>query len=159
MSVENQIVSFNSIHVQQEAVIFPTIKIKILPKNGNYIFPRRLTDSGSQVSLVISNFVRELNLKFYFNNLYSTGISENSNNVQNSLDLIIASCVYDFSTKVKCGIVDKITSNLPFLDLTQLILIFLIILIGQMTLFIKLTKLIFYWANNAFPILLLDKGK
>ncbi|XP_072375734.1 uncharacterized protein [Diabrotica undecimpunctata] len=107
------VVNFNSIYKNRANTILPTVKVKVRTASGHNLIVRGLVDTGSQVSLVTNSLVKRLNLKTYNNYLDIVGISQNSTRIQKAVDLNIESCIYDFSTNIKCSVVDIITGNLP----------------------------------------------
>ena len=94
-------------------VLLPTVRLKIKSSTGEYIFARGLLDSCSQSSFIINDLVKKLNLKTFNDNVSVMGISDNFTKIQSSANVSIESCVHDFKIKVKCSVVNKITSNLP----------------------------------------------
>lgn len=112
-NADDRVTTFGSINENINNVLLPTVKVKIRTKRGDYITARGLLDTGSQISLVTSRLVSKLNLKTFNNNVNILGISENITNVQKAVNLKIESCVFDYSTNIKCSVVDKITSDIP----------------------------------------------
>lgn len=107
-------------------VLLPTAQVLVECSNGSKIPARALLDTGSQVSLVCSDFIKKINSKVYSDNSTVVGICQGIKNINEKTQLTIKSRLNDFKLSVNCSIVNSITKDLPqfkidsdILDLTN----------------------------------------
>lgn len=102
----------------QHHVLIATASVLVCSRNGKTVVARAILDSGSQVSLVTSSFVKTLHLQPYVNSTQISGVSGKKSVCNNMVDLKVLSAV-DSSKKfdVRCSVMDKITCPLPQISL------------------------------------------
>ncbi|KAL0851491.1 hypothetical protein ABMA28_007284 [Loxostege sticticalis] len=110
---EEPIVSLHSNNKLNETILLPTIQVKLIDKYGQEIFVKALLDSGSQASVVTESLVTQLGLSPMTQNTNIIGIGNNSNKIDQCVNIFLQSCVHDIKLKVKCHIVKNITTKLP----------------------------------------------
>lgn len=110
---EHKVINFGSVNAKIHSVLLPTVRVKVGSGKKSYITIRGLLDTGSQISLIKKSTVEKLKLKPFNNFLCVFGISKNNTKIQNSVNVNIKSCIYDYSTNIKCAVIDTITDPLP----------------------------------------------
>jgi len=97
-------------------VLLATARFYLTSDNGKKEEVRGLLDSGSQTSFVTSSIVKLLECKTFDTSLNILGISQTTNKVSKSVKVKVESKVYGDnydSFSVNCGVLDKITCDLP----------------------------------------------
>lgn len=94
-------------------IILPTARIGMYDKNGNQIVVRALLDSASQTSFITERLLRILKYDPFQNDLNIVGISNHATKITKAVNIEIHSCVYDYSHKITCAVVERITNPLP----------------------------------------------
>lgn len=97
-------------------VLLPTIKVKLLKKDGQAIYVRALLDSGSQVSFIVSDIADLINCNLYAARAIVQGIGDGKQDVACNAEFSISSLDDSFSTSINCCVVKDITCNLPQFD-------------------------------------------
>lgn len=98
---------------QEQDVLLPTVVVRLIDKNGKFIYARALLDSGSQVSFVTHKLAEKINCKISKANKIITGIIDGTNSVTQKTDLEVYSAVNNFNLNVTCFVTKNITCNLP----------------------------------------------
>jgi hypothetical protein len=98
---------------QEQDVLLPTVVVRLIDKNGKFIYARALLDSGSQVSFVTHKLAEKINCKFTKTNKIITGIIDGTNSVTQRTELEVYSALNDFNLNVTCFVTKNITCNLP----------------------------------------------
>lgn len=95
-------------------VLLATARFILISEEGNRLEVRGLLDSASQTTFVTTEVVNKLNGKPFKTNLNISGIAQSNNKVSKMIDLKVESKVSSKERyKVTCGILEKITCNLP----------------------------------------------
>ncbi|XP_049868256.1 uncharacterized protein LOC126368368 isoform X1 [Pectinophora gossypiella] len=94
-------------------VLLPTAKVKILTKNGQELIVKALLDSGSQSSFITTKLANLIGRNLLATNTEVSGIAKTGKKIQSSLQVDIFSCAYPYKVNTNCLVVNKITTNLP----------------------------------------------
>lgn len=96
--------------------LLPTVKVSVKGADGTSLTLRALLDSGSQVSFINEKIVQKLGLKPMQTNTNIIGITNTSSQVKYSLPIEVCSLVSSFKITVNCNVIDKITCELPQIE-------------------------------------------
>lgn len=94
-------------------VLLPTVRIKVVAKNGTQYIIKALLDSGSQVSFITAKVVQQLGLTPLQSNTCIVGITNEKSNVKYNIPIEIHSLRSPFKTTVNCHVVKEVTCKLP----------------------------------------------
>lgn len=101
-------------------VLLSTAVVFIRDIRGNFVKCRALLDSGSQTHFMTVNLSKQLGLKYSEVDVPITGIGMSQTNALRKVQTTIRSIYDNFSTKLTCLIIDKITDSLPTYSLTSI---------------------------------------
>lgn len=97
--------------VQQ--VLLCTALVEIADNNNQFHTARALLDNGSQHCFISDNFRKRLNAPLLQSTLKISGVAHSVTQSNYSCELLMRSKSCDYSTKVKCFVLQRITNSLP----------------------------------------------
>uniref|UniRef100_A0A2H1X027 SFRICE_036894 n=1 Tax=Spodoptera frugiperda TaxID=7108 RepID=A0A2H1X027_SPOFR len=113
----NSITSYHSKQAVQsntlDQVLLSTALVEVCNNNNTYIVARALLDSGSQRCFVTESLCKKLHLPTIQSTLNISGIGNSVMCSEQSCDLVIRSRFNDFSRRLNCSVLPKITFCLP----------------------------------------------
>ncbi|XP_050555834.1 uncharacterized protein LOC126911643 [Spodoptera frugiperda] len=113
----NSITSYHSKQAVQsntlDQVLLSTALVEVCNNNNTYTVARALLDSGSQRCFVTESLCKKLHLPTIQSTLNISGIGNSVMCSEQSCDLVIRSRFNDFSRRLNCSVLPKITFCLP----------------------------------------------
>ncbi|XP_048483040.1 uncharacterized protein LOC125488556 isoform X1 [Plutella xylostella] len=97
-------------------ILLPTIKVGLVDKLGNTVYAKALCDSGSQISFISSDLADQISCELKDEQTIISGICQGKNKTAKKAKFTIYSENNDYSLKLTCCIVSKITCDLPQFD-------------------------------------------
>ncbi|XP_049871346.1 uncharacterized protein LOC126370517 isoform X2 [Pectinophora gossypiella] len=94
-------------------VLLPTIKVKLIDKNGHEFYVKALCDSGSQLSFVLSDLTDKINCNLTDEHMSISGICDDKNKINQKASFQIYSINNNSKLDISCCVVPKITCDLP----------------------------------------------
>ena len=98
-------------------VLLATAQIKVKDCKGNFHTCRALLDSGSQSNFITESSVRKLELVQTRNQIPITGINNATSVTNYNVNIEITSMKNDYTSKLNCFILPRITSKMPMTDI------------------------------------------
>lgn len=113
-SVESSATTCSAVSDKATETLLATAMVALYNDKGEKIIAHALLDNGSQTSFVTKALVNKLNCKTHERHMQITSISQQITNTHQMTNLEIHSTLPSARRfRVKCVILDKITSNLP----------------------------------------------
>jgi len=98
-------------------VLLATAQIKVKDCKGNFFTCRVLLDCGSQSDFITESTVRRLGLEQTRNQVPITGINSATSITNYNVNLEITSMKNDYTIKLNCLVLPRITSKMPMTDI------------------------------------------
>ena len=99
--------------------LLSTAQILIEDSFGNVHQARALLDSASQTNFITNEFVKKCNLSTHNANVLVSGIGDSSSNITHCAEIKVRSKQNNYSRKISCLVLDKITENIPYLTFSK----------------------------------------
>ncbi|XP_072389700.1 uncharacterized protein [Diabrotica undecimpunctata] len=94
-------------------VLLGTVQAYLIAPNGKREYVKVLLDPASQLSFVSKNLLKKIAAPTYKNHFKIHGIAQSISNSTLMSDLTIFSAATDTCIKIKCSVLDSITTKLP----------------------------------------------
>jgi hypothetical protein len=94
-------------------VLLSTALVKVRDINGDFHEARALVDVASQEHFITEHLCKLLKLKQIHKNIPISGIGRSHSNITRITDLVFKSVTGEYSEKIQCLVLPKITNDLP----------------------------------------------
>lgn len=99
------------------SMLLSTAIVQILSQSGEYIHARALLDCGSERSFITQSLCDILNPKIIQSTITVHGVGNSITQCTQSCLIELKSRVSNYTTRIQCLVLPKITSNLPITSL------------------------------------------
>ncbi|XP_068617432.1 uncharacterized protein [Battus philenor] len=100
-------------NINNNDVLLPTAKVKVIARDGREVHLKALLDSGSQLSFISEKAVQLLGLTPTPNNTNIIGITNSKGLVKYCLPVEVQSLITPYKVETTCHVVKNITCKLP----------------------------------------------
>lgn len=94
-------------------VLLPTVKVKILSKDGSYVMAKGLLDSGSQTNFITSELMCKLALPTFKYEVKISALGQKEKLLTKAANVLLNSVHNNYNCNALFSVVDNITSFLP----------------------------------------------
>jgi hypothetical protein len=115
---EDSVPSKSSGHVSllskvSDNILLPTVKVRLINKEGDSIYARAILDSASQVSFIRADLAKEIGCTWQQSDTVISGVCDGLTKTTQQAAFNLYSTANDFSMSVTCHVGSNITSKMP----------------------------------------------